>query len=100
MTPRSGSTLLELLVTLVIMGIVAGVATLTLRPAGAETGRGWYAVVSDARARALRLGTPVTIEVAFGDTVLVVTALPDGSVLAPLTVPVDRLTGDRTDAHP
>jgi prepilin-type N-terminal cleavage/methylation domain-containing protein len=93
---RRGSTLLELMVTLAIMAIVAGVATMALRSPG-STARSWYSEVSDARALALRSGAAVTIDVVIDDSVLVVTALPDGQVLAPAILALDRLSGERRD---
>lgn len=87
---RRGVTLIELLVTLAILGLVAGVAGLSLGatpvpvPLDARRAR-----IADARDAALRTGHPVTVIIADSDAVVYVTALPDGRVLTDLNQPGD-----------
>jgi type II secretory pathway pseudopilin PulG len=100
MSHKPGSTLLELLVTLTIMAIIAAMVTLTLRPASATApARGPLARVSAARRTALARHQPVTIDIVVNDSPYVVTALPDGGVVADSALHLDRLTGEK-NAHP
>ena len=106
---RSGVTLVELLVVIVILGIAAGVAGIAIGTASSWTDSvsDWRRAVGEARSRAIATGSPVRVRVrvplpragdaagATGDSALTasVTALPDGSVLAPLAMGMNRLTG-------
>ncbi|HEX8361680.1 MAG TPA: type II secretion system protein [Longimicrobium sp.] len=93
MTARSGSTLLELVVALAVLGITAGVAGVALRatddpdPAAVRA-----AQVSAARRSALEARRAVPFILADGGPAGV--ALPDGRVLlADSALDVDPLTG-------
>lgn len=96
---RYGSTLVELLVTLTIMSIVAGVVTLMLRPSNAAR-RALYSEILAARRSALSSRAPVTIEVILNDSLRFVTVLPDGELIADSALPFDRLTGVRLNVRP
>ncbi|MBK7907062.1 MAG: prepilin-type N-terminal cleavage/methylation domain-containing protein [Gemmatimonadetes bacterium] len=102
---RQGFTLIELLVTIVILAVAAGAVGLA---AGGWVTTGTVdaaaSLVAGARAEAIRRGEPVRIGIprdsvagsasgSFGSGVFMVTALPDGSVIAPPALRLDRLTG-------
>ena len=91
---RPGVTLAELLVVLVVLGITAGVAGLTLhtaRPIG--TVDALQAAIQAARDSAVRTGRSVTVAVSAGGSTRPVTAYPDGRVVADPAVHVNELTG-------
>ncbi|MGH7679632.1 MAG: pilus assembly FimT family protein [Gemmatimonadaceae bacterium] len=99
MMRRRGSTLVELLVTLVIMAIVASVATLVLGrptspPASADD------LLREARLAAINNRRPTTLAVNRNGQELILTALPDGGVVADSGLDVDRLTGEPRHARP
>ena len=94
---RRGSTLLELLVTIAILGVIASVAALAARRIAAPdaTDLSWLAADSlggvVARARAARIdtlkdGAPVSASLEI-----------DGSIVADSEFHVDRLAGTRSD---
>lgn len=97
MRSRRGSTLLELVATLAIMGVVAGVVTLALRTPSAS--RAERDPVVEARRRAIMTRRPVTVALQHDAEVHAITALPDGGVAADSVHAIDRLTGERHDAR-
>lgn len=99
---RRGATLIELLVVLMILGVIASVAALALEPLDASApGDEARARIERAREEAIRRGRSVTITVrlhaaeARGDSTpaVLVTARPDGSLLAPPALAHARLSG-------
>lgn len=105
---RRGTTLLELLVVLVILSVIAGVAGLAIGAAqGGSSEDDWRGVVNAARREAISSGYAVqvrirarrndvsSVAIATTDSIVVgtITALPDGSVLAPRGIAVSRLSG-------
>lgn len=87
--PRGGVTLLELLVTMAVLGIVAGVVSVTLRRLDEPAPDSPASRVARARREAVASGRPVTVTI---DT-MNATAWPDGSVVADSVLAVDRLSG-------
>lgn len=90
----TGVTLIELVVTLALLGLLAGVVGLAYRqprpvaPADESAAR-----VAAARAAALATARPVSISVPMAGRAYSATAYPDGTVLADSAVHVDVLTG-------
>jgi prepilin-type N-terminal cleavage/methylation domain-containing protein len=97
--PRRGSTLIELVVTLAIMGLVAGMVTLALQRQSPPTVDP-FVRISAARHAALITRRPVTIDLVIDGALMVLTALPDGGVVADTSLHFDRLTGARLHARP
>lgn len=97
---RRGITLLELIVVLALLGLSASVVGLGFRQPPAPAGSS-AAVGSVARLRhaALETGRVVTDTVGVDGQALVVTALPDGRVVAPSSLLLDPFTGRARDAH-
>jgi prepilin-type N-terminal cleavage/methylation domain-containing protein len=91
---RRGVTLVELMVTLALIGLLAGVVGLTLHTArhapsiDAATAR-----LVAARDSALRFGVPVTITLTVDGHSHVATALPDGRVIADSAFAIDAMSG-------
>jgi hypothetical protein len=75
-----------------LLGIVASVAVLSI-PAKRVPPDDTPHRIAGARARALRTGRPVSVTVQLDTTFAVVTAMPDGAVLADPAARVDWLTG-------
>jgi prepilin-type N-terminal cleavage/methylation domain-containing protein len=96
-TGTAGSTLVELLVVLAILGIIVGITGLSFR---GEVHRASPNLVesrvSNARREALRSGHSVTVTVMQGELVAVATAHPDGRVVADSGIAIDLLTGRPT----
>ena len=91
--PGGGSTLLELIVTLAVMAVVAGVVALALRPRDAAHPAADPVV--EARRAAIAARRPVTIDLVRDGRVFVLTALPDGGVIADADLGLDRFTGEK-----
>ncbi len=98
MTSRRAFTLIEMLVTLAVMGVVflvVGMAVPAQRlAAGSEVQR----IVSRARGKAIATGLAQAATVIAQDTARTLVALPDGRVIAERALGVDQLTGQVT-AH-
>lgn len=100
-----GVTLVELMVTLAVLGAMAGIAGLAAVPrlrasAAADPA---LAAIAAARRNAVASGASVRIQVANGDTTGWVLARPDGSVLGAAPFGFDALSGrieDRGRAIP
>ena len=80
----AGTTLIELVVTLLIVALTAGVATLAIRSLRPPVGGEYQALLVDVRTRAIRNGSPVRITT---DSMLdslgprIILFLPDGRTL-------------------
>jgi prepilin-type N-terminal cleavage/methylation domain-containing protein len=97
---RAGVTLVELLVVLAVMGITAGVVGVALGPrARAPAQDPVAATVARLRREALRRGARVTAQVEIRGSVLGLTAMPDGSIIADSALPIDRFAGARNEAR-
>jgi prepilin-type N-terminal cleavage/methylation domain-containing protein len=99
---RSGVTLAELLVVIVILGVIAGIALQGFASAPHAGETGVRAVMErqllSARSTALRTRRPVVVRIVDSAGALSATALPDGSIIADAALSRDRLTGTRRDS--
>ncbi|HXT18858.1 MAG TPA: hypothetical protein VN706_24750 [Gemmatimonadaceae bacterium] len=90
--------MVELLITIVLVGILASVATLAVRrytpPPNAPA-----TVLADSLPMVVRTGRALTVQFTVGGSVAMATLNPDGSVVADSALHVDRLTGHSADAR-
>lgn len=93
MTPRAGSTLVELIVTLAVMAIVAAAVALAL-PAKSPAPN--VDVIAAARREAIVSRRRVSVRVIVMGHAAALTANPDGSVVADSGIAIDRLSGEAT----
>jgi prepilin-type N-terminal cleavage/methylation domain-containing protein len=95
---RAGVTLVELLVVLALMGVAAGVVGVALGPRARTPAQDPVAAtVTRLRREALRSGASATARVEIRGSVLGVTALPDGSIIADSALHIDRFAGTRSE---
>jgi prepilin-type N-terminal cleavage/methylation domain-containing protein len=95
MTPsrRRGVTLIELLVTVAVLGILSGVAApALLRPVASDTTDPGF-VAEQLRRDALRSGTSKSAVVVVDSISVELTAYPDGSLASDSALATDLLTG-------
>ena len=95
---EAGTTLIELIVALAVLGIVLGVSTAALSAIHRDTPPPMAAAIAAARARALHHGSIVRVDLpdSNGHGVTSVLFLPDGRIIG---VGFDPLTGEATDAR-
>lgn len=90
--PR-GATLLELIVSVAIVGVMASVATLMIRRPPPPNPSDPLTIIADTLERVLATGTPLTLQFLVNARPVAVTVNPDGSVIADSALFIDRLTG-------
>lgn len=91
--PRSGVTLIELIVTLVLLGIIAGVTVLAIRridPPRADDPR---TIFADTLRAVLASGRSAVVEIRTDSGPAFGTVRADGSVVADSVLDIDRLSG-------
>lgn len=97
-TPKVGVTLIELIVSIALLGLLAGMVGLAFHRSNpvpfAEPAE---AQVATARREALAGGRPVALSLSIGGHTRLATAFPDGSVLADSALGMDRLTGSSVE---
>ena len=89
---RSGVTLTELMVVLVLLGLMAGVVGLAWRPNPAARSQRLDPIAA-ARHEAIQSGHSVRVDITIDGQSVAIAALPDGRIIAPTGVRVDPLTG-------
>jgi prepilin-type N-terminal cleavage/methylation domain-containing protein len=90
---RRGMTLIELLITITIMGIVAGVATMGVRRIQAPRPDNPLVIVGDSLRRAVAEGRAITIRLVVDGHPAAATVNVDGSIVADSVFKADRLAG-------
>jgi Tfp pilus assembly protein PilE len=95
---RSGTTLLELCVTIAIISVAASVVALAARRISAPSLQDAGARIVRARRKAMATNQPVLLQITRNDSVFAVAALPDGEIVADTSLHLDRLSGRNHDA--
>ncbi len=97
MTSRGG-TLLEMLITLALLGVIASVVTLAIRrvpPPMPDP----MTIIADTIEAVIRSGRPTTIQFVVDGRPALATLNPDGSIVADSALRIDRFTGRSTRAR-
>jgi prepilin-type N-terminal cleavage/methylation domain-containing protein len=91
---RPGSTLIEMLITMALLGIIASVATLAIRqmtqPASADP----MTIIADSSDAVIKSGQPVTLQFVINGRPVLATLNPDGSIAADSELRIVRFTGE------
>lgn len=90
---RIGVTLIELLVTLVLLGIIAGVTVLAIRRIDKPRSSDPRVIIADTLRVVLASGRPALVRILTDSGPAWSSVRPDGSVVADSLLDVDRLTG-------
>ncbi|HEY4216571.1 MAG TPA: prepilin-type N-terminal cleavage/methylation domain-containing protein [Gemmatimonadaceae bacterium] len=98
-TLRRGVTLLELLVTLVLLGMIAAVATVGAARIRSETPTNPQSIVAESLRVAITENRAITFDVPVGDTMATATVSPDGSIVADSAIHIDALSGRPVNAR-
>jgi prepilin-type N-terminal cleavage/methylation domain-containing protein len=96
---RRGSTLIEMLVTLALLGILASVTTLAIRRITPPAPDDPMTVIADTINAVMRSGQPATLQFVVNGHPAFATLNPDGSIIADTALHVDRFTGRSTRAR-
>lgn len=94
---RRGTTLVELLCVVLLIGVAAGVSSLAIRRLPEPNPDDPYTQIAEARRRAIEKGQAASIRVVINDSVHSVALAADGTVWTDSSVHVDPLTGRRND---
>jgi prepilin-type N-terminal cleavage/methylation domain-containing protein len=93
MRSRCGMTLVELLVTLAIMGALLGVVTLAVRRIAEPAPADPYQIVGDSLRAAASSGRPIPLHFVLHGASVAATVFPDGSVVGDSVLRIERLSG-------
>jgi prepilin-type N-terminal cleavage/methylation domain-containing protein len=96
---RGGVTLVELLVALVILGVVASVTTLVIRPIAKPPVGDPTTAIADSLSVAIIEGRAITLSMRLHGDDVSATVYPDGSAIADSAFHIDRFTGARINAR-
>ena len=94
--PR-GVTLIELLVSIGLIGLIASVATLALRRIDEAPPDDPARMLADSLRVVAATGREVTMQLRVNGSLALATIHPDGSIVADSVVRVDRLSGERSE---
>lgn len=93
MRRRCGMTLVELLVTLAIMGVLLGVVTLAVRRIAEPVPADLYHIVGDSLRVAASSGRPISLFFVVHGVSVATTVFPDGSIVGDSSLAIERLSG-------
>ena len=90
---RRGMTLVELLVTLAIMGVLLGVVTLALQRMDQPVREDPYHIVAESLRVAAATGRAISVSLVVHGASIAATVFPDGSVVSDSVLAIERLSG-------
>lgn len=90
---RHGLTLLEVVISVTILGVTASVATMVIRRAPPSDPTNPATVIADTLERVLATGARVTLQFTVNAHPALATINPDGSIVADSALAIERLTG-------
>ena len=96
---RAGSTLVEMIVCMVVLGVIASVVTLAIRRMPPPDPNDPMTIIGDTIETVLTTGVPVTLQFTVNGRPAVATVNPDGSILADTSLHIERFTGRRVGAR-
>jgi hypothetical protein len=96
---RAGSTLLEILTALILLGVIAGVTTLALRRIEPPPPDDPLTIINDTVPKLVAKGIGATFQFVVDDDTMFATVNRDGSVIADTGLHIDRFTGRRPKKH-
>jgi hypothetical protein len=88
-----GATVLELIVTVAIIGVTASIAALAARRAPPPDPANPATIIADTLERVLATGMPVTLTFNVHARPVVATVNPDGTIVADSALVIERLSG-------
>jgi prepilin-type N-terminal cleavage/methylation domain-containing protein len=95
---RRGTTLIEMLVSIVLLGLLAAVAAPAIRRAAAPPPNDPATIVAESLGVAIASARSITLQLTVGRQSALATVGSDGTVVADSSIHVDRFTGRRNDA--
>lgn len=90
---RVGSTLIEMVISVTLLGILASVTTLAVRRLTKPASSNPATIIADTLEHVLETGEPVTLQLTVNGRPVTANVNPDGSVVADTTLAIDRFTG-------
>ena len=95
-SPRSGFTLVEMLVAMTIAAIMSMIATLAVRSADPPAPDDPWRILADSQRIALAAGRSIVVRLTVAGKTAHASIQPDGSVIADSILEIERLSGLRT----
>jgi len=96
---RRGGTLIELLISLSLLGIMASVVTLAVRRIAPPDPTDPMTIIGDTTSVIMASGQPATLEFEVNGQLVFATLNPDGSIVADSLLAIERFTGRRLRAR-
>ena len=94
-----GSTLIEMLISLMLLGIISSVVTLAIRRVTPLDPNDPMTIIADTINAVLKSGRPTTLQFVVNGRPAVATLSPDGSVVADSALHLERFTGQNLRAR-
>jgi hypothetical protein len=94
----SGGTLIEVLISLVLLGIISSVVTLAVRRITPPDPTDPLTIIGDTINSVIASGRPLTLQFVVNGRAALATVSPDGSVIADTILHIERFTGRRRRA--